>query len=104
MQSYSSYEEQTKLAKTAEILHNHLSPKVHARDFYRRNEEVNWFLNTSSIKNPTGIYLTMVKMMQATCFISATQIEATQPDQEMYLSGMLTEWTILLHAPQLQGN
>lgn len=43
-------------------------------------------------------------MMQVTCFISATQIEATQPDQEMYLPGMLTEWTILLHAPQLQGN
>lgn len=43
-------------------------------------------------------------MMQVTCFISATQIEATQSDQEMYLSGMLTEWAVLLHAPQLQGN
>lgn len=43
-------------------------------------------------------------MMQVTCFISATQIEVTQPDQEMQLSGMLTEWTILLHVSQLRRN
>lgn len=62
-------------------MHNHLSskPVVYAEDFcsYRQNEEVNLFRSMNCIENHNGIYLAVVKMMQGTWFISATQTEET---------------------------